>query len=80
MGLKKIWAYLNNSNLKIYLDLNPFVWGFKFVGQDGDDIAPDLYIRYIRILPLGIILTINSGRCNVIFPEDTKVQGFDDGL
>lgn len=78
--LKTMWAYLNHSNLKIYLDLNPFIWGFAVMGQDATETDPDLYIRYIRILPLGIILTINSGRCNLILPDDTEDKDFDDGL
>lgn len=80
--LKTMWAYLNHSNLKISFDCNPFVWSFRYMGQDATDTDPDLYIRYIRILPLGIILTIDSGRCNVVLPEEDQLKDikFGDGV
>lgn len=61
--MRKFWGYLNHCNLKLAVDLNPFVWGFRYLHQGPDPQAdPDLHIWYIRCLPLSIILTIDSGR------------------
>lgn len=77
-----MWGYLNHSNLKIAIDLNPFVWGFCWAAQDPvEGIAPDLWIRYLRFLPLGLILTIDSGRSSLILPDDEHSEEPDgDGL
>ena len=53
--------YLQNSNLKFSFDLNPFVWGFKFLHHKPTRTDPDLHMFYFRFLPLSILLVIDSG-------------------
>jgi hypothetical protein len=53
--------YLQNSNLKFSIDLNPFVWGFKFLFHKPTRTDPDLHMIYVRILLLSILLIIDSG-------------------
>lgn len=69
--MKKLWAYINHSNLKLAIDLNPFVWSFRYMYQGPDRSDPDLNIWYIRILPLSIILTIDTGRFNIVGDDIT---------
>jgi len=59
--MKKFWNYLNNSNIKIAFDLNPFVWSFVYMYQPPTNTDPFLKIWYTRILPLSIIISIDNG-------------------
>ena len=71
--MRKFWKYLNNSNVKLAVDLNPFVWSFRYMRMVPTPSDPDLYIWYIRILPLSIILTIDSGKV-ILLGEDIEVR------
>lgn len=56
-----MFKYIRFSNLKFSVDLNPFVWSFKFHHQGPTLTDPCLNIFYLRILPLSIALIIDNG-------------------
>jgi len=68
--MKKFWKYINHSNIKLAIDLNPFVWSFRYMHQGPTESDPTLNIWYIRFLPLSIILTIDDG--TVILIDDAE--------
>ena|ERR1700761_2299555 len=56
-----MWRYLKFSNLKVSLDFNPFCWSFIYHYSGPTKLDPNLSMRYLRILPLSIVLVIDNG-------------------
>lgn len=55
--------WLNNSNLKVSIDLNPFVWVWlpKGIHQGPTESDPKLNIWYVRWLFLSVNLVLDNG-------------------
>lgn len=50
--------YIRWSNLKISYDLSPFTWSFKY---DSGYLDYPCWFVYTRLLPLSILLVVDSG-------------------
>lgn len=53
--------WIEYSNVKVSLDLNPWCWSFKFHYQRPVQTDPHLRIVYWRILPLSLTLVFDNG-------------------
>lgn len=73
-----MWAYLKFSNLKFSIDVNPFVWSFRWTFQAPTPSDPHLRIQYIRILFLSIVVVIDNGVWHIweetLMPTETKAD------
>lgn len=67
-----MWNYLKFSNLKFSVDVNPFVWGFRWHFQGPTRTDPHLRIQYMRFLFLSIAVIIDNGVFH-IWEEETIV-------
>lgn len=56
-----MFAYLKNSNVKLAVDLNPFVWRFKGHHQAPTKTDPKLHIFFLVFLFLTVIVVIDDG-------------------
>lgn len=73
MKVRGAWNYLNFSNFKISLDLNPFVWSFKFLYEGPSESNPALRVLYVRLIMLSVIVVIDDGSYKLISsPEDIE--------
>ena len=73
----QIVNYLKNSNLKLSIDLNPFVWSFVAHHQGPSKTDPNLHIWYMRFLPLSVTLVFDDGTWIPyadVFPEIEEME------
>ena len=59
--MRKVWGYINFSNLKLAIDCNPLVWSFRYMHMGPTEHDPYLHIWYFRILPLSVIFSLDNG-------------------
>lgn len=64
--------YLRFSNIKLSIDLNPFVWGFRWHYQEPTQLDPNLHIQYVRILFLSVAVIIDNGVYRIWEMEDLQ--------
>lgn len=73
-----MWSYIKFSNIKLSVDLNPFVWSFKWMFQGPTQTDPHLRIQYVRILFLSLTVVIDNGVYHLweeeIVPTETKAD------
>lgn len=74
-----MWNYIKFSNVKFSIDLNPFVWSFRWIFQGPTQLDPHLRIQYIRILFLSIMVVVDNGVYHIsedetIFPVESKAD------
>jgi hypothetical protein len=74
-----MWNYLKFSNIKLSVDINPFVWGFKWMFQPPTQSDPNLRIQYVRFLFLSLVVVIDNGVYHIweeeaIQPTETKAD------
>lgn len=60
-----MFKYLKYSNIKLSVDLNPFVWNiiYKYEGPTRRD--PHLRMMYLRIFMLSFVVVIDDGTFNL---------------
>lgn len=53
--------WIEFSNVKFSIDLNPFCWSLKWHYQKPTKSDPHLRILYVRILPFSLALIFDNG-------------------
>jgi hypothetical protein len=73
-----MFKFFKYSNFKVSIDLNPFVWGFRWLYQGPTASDPHLRIQYCRILFLSLMVVIDNGVYHTweeeIVPTETKAD------
>lgn len=73
-----MWNYIKFSNVKLSVDMNPFVWGFKWLFQGPTQSDPHLRIQYVRFLFLSLVVVVDNGVYHTWEEEVTPVETKDD--
>ena len=68
-----MWKYLKYSNVKLSIDFNPFVWGFKWMYQEPTQSDPNLHIQYVRFLFLSLVVVIDNGVYHIWEHDELEV-------
>lgn len=73
-----MFKYFQYSNIKLSIDLNPFVWNFKWLYEGPTKQDPHLRIQYCRILFLSLMVVIDNGVYHIyeddLVPTETKAD------
>lgn len=56
----EFFNYLKYSNVKLSIDLNPFVWGFIWHYEGPNKEEPKFHAFYWRILPFSLRIIIDG--------------------
>lgn len=59
--MKTFWSYLRYSNIQVALNLNPFVWGFRFEILRPSVTDPGMFGLIVKLLMLRVSFIFDDG-------------------